>query len=70
MSYTATKMHYPITTEENTESLKYTEGNTLIQAVKREDQYHWCGKYEDVASSQFKAYSQFWICLRAWFVSN
>lgn len=45
-------MHYPITTEENTESLKYTEGNTLIQAVKWEDQYHWCGKYEDVASSQ------------------
>lgn len=26
-------MDYLITTEENTESLKYTEGNTLIQAV-------------------------------------
>lgn len=62
MSYTATKMHYPITTEENTVSLKYTEGNTLIS-----EKINTTGV---VNMSQFKAYSQFWICLRAWFVSN
>lgn len=55
-------MHYPITTEENTESLKYTEGNTLIS-----EKINTTGV---VNMSQFKAYSQFWICLRAWFVSN